>query len=309
MTRLATQTEQNAAERAEATPPAAAPPADENEVDLSSEDLDASLGLNGMVPQPVPAKPAPKAAPPEKAKANKIAPPKAAAPPPAKLRAKGGLPSKKAAPQPLPGRSAQGKAATALLDAPDPPAKRAPQAPAPKPQPVPPPTPQGTRPSPAALPSRKLPASSGDSLEIDWKKWAIIAVPVLVVVVGVYCFFTMVKATVPLTPVEGVVSLDGKPLAGATVEFVPEVEPGSKRLPFSRGVTDEQGHFTLDCENKQPGAVIGSHKVVVRYLQRKRDSTESRPVIPQIYQALADTPLQVEVRADQSVYHLSLNQP
>src|SRR5262245_42177646 len=60
--------------------------------------------------------------------------------------------------------------------------------------------------------------------------------------------------------VEGTVKIDGKPLAGVVVQFVPE---GETRLPGSSGVTDERGHYTLTCENQRSGAVVGKHRVVL----------------------------------------------
>src|SRR5437660_8454049 len=60
--------------------------------------------------------------------------------------------------------------------------------------------------------------------------------------------------------VEGTVKMDGTPLVGVVVEFVPD---GTERLPQSTGYTDEQGHFTLQCDNKKAGAVIGKHHVVI----------------------------------------------
>ncbi len=49
-----------------------------------------------------------------------------------------------------------------------------------------------------------------------------------------------------LAPVHGVVTMDGKPLANATVRFIPE----SGRP--SVGVTDEQGRYELNYTDEQP---------------------------------------------------------
>ena len=60
-------------------------------------------------------------------------------------------------------------------------------------------------------------------------------------------------------PVRGTVTLGGKPLENVQVEFWPQV-----RGPRSIGVTDKEGRFTLTSDNgKEPGAVVGSHKVVL----------------------------------------------
>jgi hypothetical protein len=79
-------------------------------------------------------------------------------------------------------------------------------------------------------------------------------------------------------------------------------------LPFSKGLTDANGRFTLICENNKPGAVIGMHKVVVRQPVRPRGEREvsSPPAIPRPYQSLADTPLTMEVIKDKVDYEVSL---
>ncbi|HEY2786676.1 MAG TPA: hypothetical protein VGJ05_17060, partial [Fimbriiglobus sp.] len=65
-----------------------------------------------------------------------------------------------------------------------------------------------------------------------------------------------------LAPVSGTVTLNGKPLANVQVEFWPE---GS--APRSVGMTDQQGRFTLTTDGEgKPGAVVGSHKVVLHDL-------------------------------------------
>jgi hypothetical protein len=113
----------------------------------------------------------------------------------------------------------------------------------------------------------------------------------------------------PLTPVEGVVNLNGKPLPGVQVEFAPVVEVGSPRLPFSKGLTDANGRFTLVCENNKPGAVVGKHKVVVRQPVRPRSEgaqAPKPPAIPRPYQSLEDTPLTLEVTTDKGEYVVAL---
>lgn len=59
-----------------------------------------------------------------------------------------------------------------------------------------------------------------------------------------------------LARVEGVVLLDGKPLAGAGVVFQPNVGP------LATGRTDGSGRFTLTTAN-QEGAVPGEHVVTI----------------------------------------------
>jgi hypothetical protein len=61
-----------------------------------------------------------------------------------------------------------------------------------------------------------------------------------------------------LIKVEGVVTLDGKPLPGATVSFVPV---GEGQPAFGR--TDADGSFRLTTSRTDDGAKPGDYKVVV----------------------------------------------
>ncbi|MFN0196016.1 MAG: hypothetical protein ACKVT0_04680 [Planctomycetaceae bacterium] len=58
-----------------------------------------------------------------------------------------------------------------------------------------------------------------------------------------------------LGTVTGVVTLDGKPLAGAQVEFAPE------KSRSSVGQTDPEGKYSLMFDHENAGATIGTHKV------------------------------------------------
>ncbi len=60
--------------------------------------------------------------------------------------------------------------------------------------------------------------------------------------------------------VKGRVTLDGKPVAGATILFVPE--PGSSARPAT-GFTDAEGNFRLTTFRPNDGAVVGAYKIVV----------------------------------------------
>jgi hypothetical protein len=60
------------------------------------------------------------------------------------------------------------------------------------------------------------------------------------------------------SPVDGVVLLDGKPLAGATIQFVPQ---GSGR--DATGESDKNGQFTMSTFEPRDGAVPGTYKVVI----------------------------------------------
>jgi len=61
-----------------------------------------------------------------------------------------------------------------------------------------------------------------------------------------------------LVPVSGIVTLDGKPLAGAYVMFVSESEAG----PLT-GRTDPEGRYSLVTAQNQRGAFEGDYKVCI----------------------------------------------
>lgn len=61
-----------------------------------------------------------------------------------------------------------------------------------------------------------------------------------------------------LVPVTGVVTLDGQPVEGAMVLFVPEDNRGRP----AQGVTAGDGSFTLST-GMEPGAAAGDYKVLV----------------------------------------------
>lgn len=64
-------------------------------------------------------------------------------------------------------------------------------------------------------------------------------------------------------PVEGVVTLDGQPLAGATVMFIPtETSPGRGGPRQANALTDGEGRFRLETVNKT-GAIPATYKVMV----------------------------------------------
>lgn len=105
---------------------------------------------------------------------------------------------------------------------------------------------------------------------------------------------------VKLVPVEGVVTLDGKPVGDAEVLF----RPAGGRP--SGGRTDPEGHYSLSYTREEKGALIGEHQVTIStYLEADDESPD--PVrqkgrvesIPQKYNKR--TTLKVEVQPDDVV--------
>ena len=69
-----------------------------------------------------------------------------------------------------------------------------------------------------------------------------------------------------VAPVSGRVLLDGKPLAYATVQFVPVAGAASENPPPSSvGLTDQDGRYelVLTDANRTKGAVVGKHMVLI----------------------------------------------
>ena len=73
-----------------------------------------------------------------------------------------------------------------------------------------------------------------------------------------------------LATVEGTVTMDGTPLAGAVVEFSPTAAGGSSSL----GVTDASGHYELKFTADKPGALVGEHIVRIS-MQEAGDADET----------------------------------
>lgn len=75
-----------------------------------------------------------------------------------------------------------------------------------------------------------------------------------------------------LVPVSGVVTLNGKPLAGARVMFEPQE---GKVAPASSAITDASGRFRLAVAvSGQSGAMVGKHRVKITAAQSEQASSD-----------------------------------
>ena len=74
------------------------------------------------------------------------------------------------------------------------------------------------------------------------------------------CFFVGCGPKSPT--VSGKITYDGKPLANVRVVFNPIPGEDSEPVgPYSVGITDETGTFSLKTRKGKPGAIPGRHKV------------------------------------------------
>src|SRR5688572_4283588 len=94
-----------------------------------------------------------------------------------------------------------------------------------------------------------------------------------------------------LAPVSGKVTMDGNPLANATVAFLPDTKPGAMPSPTSRGETDQNGRYTLTSSEDKPGAVVGMSKVRISTMKSTGGSEGeggallARETVPERYNA------------------------
>lgn len=81
-----------------------------------------------------------------------------------------------------------------------------------------------------------------------------------------------------LVPVSGTITLDGQPLAGASISF--QRAGGEATVgPGSGAVTDAGGKYELKTAEveSRPGAVVGMHVVRITGVQEQRDASDDTP--------------------------------
>jgi hypothetical protein len=147
--------------------------------------------------------------------------------------------------------------------------------------------------------------------EVDYaasvRSFALTVVPgiavVTVIVVLAYALSSMVIGGGPPRPelalVSGTVTLDGQPLAGATVNFrplPPQGEMSAKGMGASFGRTDESGKYELSYVKDVPGAVLGPHRVQIH-----ARAPNGRPLLPPIYNRLSTLTVEVKSGSNENV--------
>jgi hypothetical protein len=95
-----------------------------------------------------------------------------------------------------------------------------------------------------------------------------------------------------LAPVSGVITLDGKPLAGGSIVFQPTAPPGTTAAgKGSSGNCDDQGRYTLATIDGKSGAIVAEHRVRIYGPKSQklasddsgRGETASRDIVPLKY--------------------------
>lgn len=83
------------------------------------------------------------------------------------------------------------------------------------------------------------------------------------------CLFVLVlpvmigcEREIPYGSVEGVVTLDGKPLTDAEVVFMPDPAKGAKGRR-SVALTDKNGRYRITSDAGKDGAPVGFHRVII----------------------------------------------
>lgn len=97
-------------------------------------------------------------------------------------------------------------------------------------------------------------------------------------VLGVLCVFAILGGVgcgggAKTAKVEGILTLDGKPVPGATVIFMPVAQGGRS----ASGRVDEDGKFRLTTFSTDDGALPGEYKVVIRYSEGSKETTGTDP--------------------------------
>jgi hypothetical protein len=105
--------------------------------------------------------------------------------------------------------------------------------------------------------------------------------------------------------VEGVVTLDGKPLDGATVTFAVVDKTG---IPAA-GKTDAEGRFRLNATQGKKygkGTVMGDYVVTVQKLFWPEGATEPDHITPLVYENSKDSPLRATIVKGRNTFEFAL---
>lgn len=105
------------------------------------------------------------------------------------------------------------------------------------------------------------------------------------------------EPAVELPAVEGIVTLDDRPLPRGTVSLRPDGENPTEHHPT--GMIGPDGRYTIYTAG-EPGAPVGRYRVLVFANEEVLDDRSAHPslpksIVPARYRAVGDTPLEIEV--------------
>ena len=113
--------------------------------------------------------------------------------------------------------------------------------------------------------------------------------------------------------VQGVVRLDGKPLATGTVRFLPAAGRAAS------GKIQSDGTFTLGTYKESDGALVGKHQVAIiafevgpappRTEGGRPPPTPTKPLVPKRYMAVGTSGLTAEVKPGDNELEFDLTSP
>lgn len=136
-------------------------------------------------------------------------------------------------------------------------------------------------------------------------KFAVPAVVVLIVTIGIYMWYMRGwrRGDLPeLGSVTGVVTLDGKPLAKAEIQYFPQLgDPNKPNLNISSsgGITNDNGEFELTYTAYAQGAVLGKHRVQIICYDK-----EGKQLVPANFNVRSELYREVKAGSNKEVFEL-----
>jgi hypothetical protein len=84
--------------------------------------------------------------------------------------------------------------------------------------------------------------------------------------IAILPFLGCSRTAYSIVPVSGKVTLEGKPVDGIRLVFSPmKNESNTDPGPWSTGVTNSDGEYTLETRHQKRGAAVGKHTVMFEY--------------------------------------------
>ncbi len=126
----------------------------------------------------------------------------------------------------------------------------------------------------------------------------------IVAVVGCLLVVGCKQSGPELVRVEGTVTMDGKPLANASIEFAPA--PGTNATT-SYGVTDSNGHYVMEFSDTRSGVMPGKYivRISTEQVDEETGSIKQKETVPAKYNVNSE--LVVEVKPGGGPYDFQLD--